>query len=672
MTNFERLLMYTKIDKRKNNWIITSRTHQNISKNVVIGLLVNNTWDPFNDRIKIIHFRFRSTDSTNLVISKCTKENCDVGAKDDLGNCLLSCNRSNSSKLNCAIYKVNESQFMVKQSYYSFLLELDQLKRQQSEINCDNVLISHRDDRKLILIWLFNTNLRVIEELIDIYDKLYNFGNKSWEAYTDGSLYRFENSDKINMGLGWLIVNGDNKVAQFNASSFEWPSSTRMELLAIVSLISILPSESKINIFTDSNNVIEQYKKLNRCMSYRKKKKIINYNLWEILLWIEKEFALHITFTKVKAHSGNKLNDQADYLAKSGMSKLALRINDVAINQKVNLAWLEFSVDKNPREFIKNVNNIRIDNQLENLNRMKSLNNVDKDTALGFINYKDENADLGFFSLKDDHNKSFRIKKLFNDLPTMDNLIKRNPKTYKEYNKCPRCFKDKETLTHLWDCSKANNDLVILSLKAKKKLFKLISQSNKFKQTDELFDDLFPFFKTKKQLERHTNINSTFYKKFDNTKFRLEYTYVWNGVDSFDNILKGWIPQRLIQILRKYMKRESKSFIKNMLIKWLGKVDRMFFEKIWKPRNEDMLLWEKNNGISKAQKRTKIISKSHSRSKKDIRNRNKIIFSGKKKSSVHVLDDHLEAKVRVLFGLNRKDFWRVADKKIMILSRLII
>ena len=98
-------------------------------------------------------------------------------------------------------------------------------------------------------------------------------------------------------------------------------------------------------------------------------------------------------------------------------------------------------------------------------------------------------------------------------------------------------------------------------------MFKLIKQSERFKNLDDLFDDLFPFFKTQNQLRRHTEDNSIYYQNFDNKKFKQEYTYIWDGLDSFDNILKGWIPQRLVCLLKKYLKWESKTFIKRMLIK---------------------------------------------------------------------------------------------------------
>ena len=538
-SSFERLLMYTKIDKRKNNWIITKRNHTDLNKNVVIGLLVNKFWDPYNDTIKLIHYRFQSRTDTNLTIFKCSRTKCDIGVQDNAGNCILSCDRYNSLKINCLINKISEDRYILKQAYFSLFYELSQLTKQITEMEFTDILISERENRKIILLWLFKTNNQIIEDLLNIYDKLRSTNELIWEGYTDGSLNQFQDSNQIDMGLGWIIVNNNNQVAEFCASSYEWPSSTRMELMAVTSLISTLPPNSTINIFTDSSNIIERYNSFNKHSSFRRSKKIINYNIWEILFWIKKEFSLNIKFTKVKAHSGHTLNDKADLLAKLGTSKLPLRINDVLINQKANLAWMEYTIDIGPRKFMKEVENLEKKLKFDNLNRIQELGDVDKQITLEFIDYKEEKQDLGFFSLKDDNIKSFRIKKLFNELPVMENLKKRKPTVYKPNTKCPRCHNKEETISHLWECSKANNDIVILSIKARKRLFKLITQSKQFKDIDMLFNELFPFFKTEQQLKRHTKQNSDYYRQFDNKKFKQDYTYIWNSIDSFDNILHG-------------------------------------------------------------------------------------------------------------------------------------
>ena len=62
-----------------------------------------------------------------------------------------------------------------------------------------------------------------------------------------------------------------------------------------------------------------------------------------------------------------------------------------------------------------------------------------------------------------------------------------------------------------------------------------------------------------------------------------------------------------------------------------------------------MLLWEQNNNITKSQKKKKNLTKSYPRSKREIRNLNKTTYSGKKKSSVHILDEKLDAEIRNIF-----------------------
>jgi hypothetical protein len=197
--------------------------------------------------------------------------------------------------------------------------------------------------------------------------------------------------------------------------------------------------------------------------------------------------------------------------------------------------------------------------------------------------------------------------------------------------------------------------MVTLRIKARRRLFKLIKQSEKFIRLDYLFDELFPFFKTVKQLNRHTMQNSKFYQRFSDKKFKQEYTYVWNGIDSLDTIIRGWVPRRLIDLLYRYMKRKSKKIIKHILTKWLGKIDNLFFNYIWKKRNDDMIRWEKANGIDETLKnKNQSMSKRRNRSKAETRNKNKEHYSGKKKTSVHVLDEQLYNRIKIIFGLDRR------------------
>src|SRR2546430_7290767 len=49
------------------------------------------------------------------------------------------------------------------------------------------------------------------------------------EFYTDGSLTENKSSGTIDMGSGWISLNGD---CDFCCKTSTWPSSTRAELLA--------------------------------------------------------------------------------------------------------------------------------------------------------------------------------------------------------------------------------------------------------------------------------------------------------------------------------------------------------------------------------------------------------------------------------------------------------
>ena len=116
------------------------------------------------------------------------------------------------------------------------------------------------------------------------------------------------------------------------------------------------------------------------------------------------------------------------------------------------------------------------------------------------------------------------------------------------------------------------------------------------------------------------------------------------------------------------MKISSKKFVNSLILKWLGKINSLFFDLIWVKRNEDMLNWEKEHNISKQDKMKKRSNeKAHksikdfsnksnvSKSRKNNRENQKRSKSGKKKNTVHYIDEVLYNGIRKLvFGYNFK------------------
>ena len=58
------------------------------------------------------------------------------------------------------------------------------------------------------------------------------------QFYTDGSLQRDPNNI-VAMGFGWVLVN--NEAIEFSASAVLWPSSTKAEILAVLTALMIIP-----------------------------------------------------------------------------------------------------------------------------------------------------------------------------------------------------------------------------------------------------------------------------------------------------------------------------------------------------------------------------------------------------------------------------------------------
>ena len=99
-----------------------------------------------------------------------------------------------------------------------------------------------------------------VNTLIDIYKSNIKHNRKSYNFYIDGSLKKSDNA--IIMAMDWVLIdqNEDNLVLEeFSAKNFGWPSSTKAEIVAILSAILTVKPDSKVLIYTDSNNVVSQY-----------------------------------------------------------------------------------------------------------------------------------------------------------------------------------------------------------------------------------------------------------------------------------------------------------------------------------------------------------------------------------------------------------------------------
>lgn len=136
---------------------------------------------------------------------------------------------------------------------------------------------------------------------------------KKVDLYTDGAC-------SGNPGVGGycaiLIYNGFEKVI----SGFEQDTTNnRMELLAVIKGLEALKESCEVNIYSDSQYVVDAFNK-DWITTWQKngwktsaKKEVKNPDLWAKLL----EFvSLHnVMFIKVKGHADNEYNNRCDKIA---------------------------------------------------------------------------------------------------------------------------------------------------------------------------------------------------------------------------------------------------------------------------------------------------------------------------------------------------------------------
>jgi len=152
------------------------------------------------------------------------------------------------------------------------------------------------------------------------------------EVFTDGAC-----SNNPGPG-GWAWITADGR---HDSGSEAETTNQRMELAAVLQAIGSL--EGSIHIHSDSTYVVNCFKDKwylgwkKRGWLNSQRKPVANRDLWEPLIDAYLERADEITFTWVKGHSGNRLNEAADALAVAEVQKIKQE-NEGSMSQPIPVA----------------------------------------------------------------------------------------------------------------------------------------------------------------------------------------------------------------------------------------------------------------------------------------------------------------------------------------------
>ena len=111
-----------------------------------------------------------------------------------------------------------------------------------------------------------------------------------------------------------------------------------------------------------------------------------------------------------------------------------------------------------------------------------------------------------------------------------------------------------------------------------------------------------------------------------------------------DDLIRGWIPNRLLDILKQKKVKGSMKDIEELISDWVMKIVK-FIKGLWQRRNDDLAKWEKFNNITKAEKR------KVRKNKKSQNEQRKRKISGKRSNYYHFINDKIYETVKRTIGL---------------------
>ncbi|RHZ61230.1 hypothetical protein Glove_349g40 [Diversispora epigaea] len=241
----------------------------------------------------------------------------------------------------------------------------------------------------------------------------------SIRIYTDGSLIKKDNNNShiTTMGCGWCAFDKNDTEFNFSGKVENFASSTRAELMAILTAIYATPKRSRLCIFTDNQAAIDTI--ANAATNPKKAhRKLKNWTIVKAIEEIANIQNLTLRLEKVKVHLGVIYNETADKLTREGCLKPSLTsVNTVS-------CWNTETIEEPLRHFTKKLGKAKHSIKWRLLNRNIS-------TISAFKNNKETRQ------------RAFNVKLFNNELPILEKLKNRFPKIY-ENDSCIRCNLEKE------------------------------------------------------------------------------------------------------------------------------------------------------------------------------------------------------------------------------------
>jgi ribonuclease HI len=417
-----------------------------------------------------------------------------------------------------------------------------------------------------------------------------NMANK-FQFYTDGSVGRTSDQEK-KMGIAWIQTEGPNIGSSFAASLSDWPTSYKAELTAIIIAALTVPTASEVEVVTDSASCISAFNKMIKANPRRTTRRWIkekNWSLWMRFAEIIRRKKLKIQLKKVKAHSGHRHNDMADKLAKEGREALEIIWQDPRRPiWSVMPVWNNFEVDMSIRDFMKEIHKKEtlVDWTQQNRVQKRWAKEIEEQETHSWKMVWEQSRQGSSLqtTIKQAKERSFRTKLMNDELPTFDNLVKRRPELYTRKT-CLLCDREEENTEHLFACPGTRDKQSQVWKEVRIRTERLLNKIQKRRPAGQGKDrgkvqEKITGDKLLRLIREWENICGNSGREQINMcvgLFDMSKKQAWNKVAKEDG-LKAAESKEVLDSLSNNLLRTSR-------------------KKIWIPRCEEVIAWEKMQGI---------------------------------------------------------------------------
>ncbi|GET57920.1 ribonuclease H-like domain-containing protein [Rhizophagus irregularis DAOM 181602=DAOM 197198] len=405
--------------------------------------------------------------------------------------------------------------------------------------------------------------------------------------FTDGSLINLGTPD-VSMGWSWMQIVPDagfpNSIATYAHGLIrDNPSSSRAEAAAIYAVLTISPRDSEVTIYTDSQTAIDGLRSCSSSvyLNSRLYYKTSNFELWAIIERTILSKNLTVLPVKVKAHSGNYLNDFADSLANTAhiaSSSILISGMDLASAHDFVLTYdNDIVCESNPRHLLKQYYQTQLMRDLLNLTRfyfisLLSSNTdyiVDWELTWFTLNFKPSH-DASFTLEHASRHSTFKFKLFLDDLPTLEKLKRTRPDLYMDELTCRSCIDRMEDLMHLFMCKNQRLPMQQILQSYQNHLISKILEAGKLANVDPT-----PF------IAKLTSLSCWSFSSTNWSSFAL---------------VRGCLPKLFIDLL------VDLSIPRISAIKVIAAIHNNFVQKfrrrIWNPRSYEKCRWENAMNIT--------------------------------------------------------------------------